>query len=81
MSFLFLSSPQVLMLVVVSGLVWLTSSFIQGRVYRDTDAPNIVMSWFYLNTKWTCKHDQSQFHPSKQNNKKYTKEHKQDTAP
>ena len=34
------------MLVVVSGLVRLTSSFIQGRVYRDTDAPNMrpVMS-------------------------------------
>ena len=31
-----------LMLVVVSGLVRLTSSFIQGRVYRDTDAPNMT---------------------------------------
>ena len=31
-----------LMLVVVSGLVRLTSSFIQGRVYWDTDAPNMT---------------------------------------
>ena len=35
-----LSSPHVLMLVVVSELVRLISSFTQGRVYRDTDTPN-----------------------------------------
>ena len=41
--FFFLSRPQVLMFVVVSGLVLLlTSSFIQGRMYRDTDAPNMI---------------------------------------
>ena len=32
-----------LMLVVVSGLVRPTSSFIQGRVYRGTDAPNMTL--------------------------------------
>ena len=31
-----------LMLVVVSGVLRLTSSFIQGRVYWDTDAPNMT---------------------------------------
>lgn len=48
----FLSCPQVVMLVVVSGLVQLTSSFIQGRVYRDTDAPNMTRcrTWCIVST-------------------------------
>ena len=39
---LLIVSISFVMLVAASGLVWLTSSFIQGRVHRDTDTPNLT---------------------------------------